>query len=384
MRTSDFESFKATLDEICTNRSTVLAPATLTQTPSVYVDPNRLRAEQAHIFDRSPLLAACSSELAEPNAYVARMLSGTPALIVRQDDGSIKAFLNSCRHRGLEVVWGEAAGCARHFVCRYHGWSYKADGTLIGVTTKVGFPGLDLSTHGLVELDCAERHGLIFVARTPNTAVDLDAFLGPFDAELDAMELGAFVVERRTEVKVEANWKLLVEGYLEGYHTRFLHKKTLTGLHSDRAETRVFGRHGRVTVIRTSYDPVKHTEPKDVLSQVVIAYRLFPNTIVFWAADHFELWQIEPDRTRPDHSLVRVAMLTRREALSRSEHWARNLKLTMDVLIAEDFAACESAQRAMSGGAAPPVIYYGRNEPGVQDFHRGLDAELAAAAVSTA
>jgi len=230
---------------------------------------------------------------------------------------------------------------------------------------------------GLTELPCAERHGLVFIARRPGGSIDLDAHLGPLDAELAAMELGAFVLERRTERSVDANWKLIMDGFLETYHVRFLHAATLTNrLFSDRGSYDAFGRHGRLASMRKTYDPQAHTAPDDFLSQLVLSYRLFPNAEVLWAIDHYEVWQVEPDRTRPDRTLVRTALLTRPEELCRSEHWARNLQMAMDIITTEDFAAATSAQRALNGGAAPPQVVYGRNEPGVQHFQQELAAAV--------
>jgi phenylpropionate dioxygenase-like ring-hydroxylating dioxygenase large terminal subunit len=380
MQPADFESFKATLDELHATNGTVLAPEAWSQPSSVYCDADHLRIEHERVFDRYPLVVACSSELSEPTSYLARAVAGTPVLLVRQPDGGLKALLNSCRHRGTEVVWGSSAGCARRFTCPYHGWTYGPDGALLGITTNVGFPGLDRDAHGLVELPCAERHGLVFLMRQPGAAIDLDAFLGPLCGELASMDLASFVVERRTERTVDANWKLIMDGFLETYHVRFLHAATLTSrLYSDRATYDAFGRHGRLASMRKTYEPGAHRSPEQVLSQLIVSYRLFPNTEVLWAIDHYEVWQVEPDRNRPDRTVVRTALLTRPEELDRTDHWALNLKMAMDIITSEDFAAATSTQRALDGGAAPPLVVYGRNEPGVQHFQQELAAAAATA-----
>jgi phenylpropionate dioxygenase-like ring-hydroxylating dioxygenase large terminal subunit len=378
MRPFDFECFKATIDEMHREGSTALAAETWSQPSAVYWSPDRAQDEQQRIFDRLPLVVACSSELAEPNGYIARSLVGTPVLVVRQADGSIRAFFNSCRHRGTEVVWGEAAGCARRFTCPYHGWTYGTDGRLLGITTSVGFPDLDREQSGLVELACAERHGLVFVGRRPDVVVDLDEYLGPLDAELESMQLGRFVVERRHEVEVEANWKLIMDGFLETYHVRFLHAATLTDrLYSDRNSYDAFGRHGRLASMRKTYDAADVHTPEELLNQLIVSYRLFPNTEILWAIDHYEVWQIEPDPVRADRCRVRMALLTGPEESGRSDRWARNLKMALDIITSEDFAAARSAQRALDGGAAPDRVVYGRNEPGVQHFHQELTARLS-------
>jgi len=377
VRPADYDDFKATLDGFHETSTTALAERSWSQSSTVYGSPDRVRQEQEKLFDRLPLVAACSSELSEPNAYVARSLIGTPVLVVRQPDGSARAFLNSCRHRGTEVVWGDETGCARRFTCPYHGWTYGPDGRLLGVTTDVGFPDLDRDQNGLVELACAERHGLVFVARRPGVAIDLDDHLGSLDAELRSMELDRFVVERRQDLEVEANWKLIMDGFLETYHVRFLHAATLTTrLFSDRNSYDAFGYHGRLASVRKTYDPGSIQGPEDLLGQLIVSY-LFPNTEILWAIDHYEVWQVEPDPRRPDRTIVRMSLLTRPEETTRPEHWARNLKMAMDIITTEDFEAARSAQRALAGGAAPDQVVYGRNEPGVQHFHQELAAALS-------
>ena len=376
VRHHDYEQVKAHLDHLHTTGSTTLAAETWRQPSAVYADPAHLAREQAELFDRLPLLAGCSSELADPTAFVARAVAGTPVLIARQPDGTLRAFLNSCRHRGTEVVWGEQAGCTRRFTCPYHGWTYGTDGRLLGLTTNEGFPDLDRATHGLVELACAERHGLVWVARKPGVAIDLDAFLGPLDAELEAMELGRYVVERTEEVTVEANWKLIMDGFMENYHVRFLHTDTLSPyIYSDRISFMPLGRHNRAIHPRNTYDPASHTTPEAFLSQVLISYNLLPNVNLEWAGDHFEIYQPQPDPVRPERCRVRIMLLVQPEEAHKTDKWTRNLKISTDIIVNEDFAAAEAAQRAFTGRAAAPELVYGRNEPQLHHYYRQL-AEL--------
>jgi phenylpropionate dioxygenase-like ring-hydroxylating dioxygenase large terminal subunit len=377
VRHHDYDRVKAHLDELHTTGTTTLAPTTFRQASAVYVDPGHSRKEQASLFDRLPLVVAFSSELAEPTAFVSRQAAGTPVLVARQPDGGVRAFLNSCRHRGTEVVWGEQVGCARRFTCPYHGWTYGTDGRLLGITTQDGFPDLDRDAHGLVEVACAERHGMVFVARRPGVPIDLDDFLGPLDAEFAAMELGRFVVERTDEIDLDANWKLVMDGFMENYHVRFLHKDTLSPyIYSDRISFHPLGRHNRAIHPRNSYDPASHTSPDTFLSQVLISYNMLPNVNVEWAGDHFEVYQPEPDPLRPDRCRVRLTLLVRPEQRGQTEKWARNLKISTDIIFKEDFAAAESAQRALSGGAAATELVYGRNEPQLHHFYRQLASLL--------
>ena len=373
MRHHDYEEVKAHLDGLHRTGRTTLAEGTFRQPSAVYTDLDQMRAEQAKVFDRLPYVAAFSSELAEPAAFVSRYAAGTPVLLSRQADGAVRAFLNSCRHRGTELVWGETGGCARRFTCPYHGWTYGTDGRLLGLTTNDGFPDLDRDAHGLIEVACAERHGMIFVARRPGVTIDLDPFLGPLDAEFEAMELGQYVVERRDEITLEANWKLVMDGFMENYHVRFLHPETLSPfIYSDRISFHALGRHNRAIHPRKTYDPDSHDRPETFLSQVLISYNMLPNVNVEWAGDHFEIYQPEPDPVRADRCKVKLTLLVRPEEHHKTNKWTRNLKISTDIIFKEDFAAAEAAQRAFTGGAAAPELIFGRNEPQLHNFYRQL------------
>lgn len=377
MRPIDYEQLKADLDGYHATGGRALVEHTWCQPSAAYASPERLADELAGVFDRVPLVAAWSSELPAPGTYVARTVVGTPLLLVRQVDGSLRAFLNACRHRSVEVVAGEAAGCARRFTCPYHGWTYDDAGALVGLPGRDAFDDLDPSQLGLVALPCAERHGLVLVGRRPGAALDAGAFLGRLDAELEAIGLGGFVAERRMSFEVGANWKLIVDGFLETYHVRYLHGASLRDIvHSDRSSYHRFGAHGRLAVLRKTYDPATHGGPEDLLAQVSMSYRLFPNTTITWFSDHFELWQIEPDLATPGRTGVHMTLLVRPEERADTRKWDRNATISTSVITSEDFVAAASTQRTLDGGAAPASFVYGRNEPGVQHFHQELLASI--------
>ena len=88
-----------------------------------YQSKERLAAEIEHVLRRSPVPFCPSAALPEAGSYVAREAAGTPIVVVRGSDGHVRAFRNACRHRGMQVASG--TGCARAFVCRYHGWTYN-------------------------------------------------------------------------------------------------------------------------------------------------------------------------------------------------------------------------------------------------------------------
>ena len=128
-----------------------------------YRSPERLDLERALVFRRYPTPFCPSAALPEAGSYLAREAAGTPLLAVRGRDGAVRAFRNACRHRGTQLA--EGSGCAKAFVCRYHGWTYALDGGLLHVPHEDGFPGLEKALHGLVPVQAVERSGLVFVTQ---------------------------------------------------------------------------------------------------------------------------------------------------------------------------------------------------------------------------
>jgi len=125
-----------------------------------YRSEARFRRE-LELLRRLPAPFCPASALREPGAYVARQAAGIPILAVRGADGKVRAFRNACRHRGAEVASG--MGCAKAFVCPYHGWTYGLDGRLSRIQHERGFPELDKTTHGLVPVLAQERAGIVFI-----------------------------------------------------------------------------------------------------------------------------------------------------------------------------------------------------------------------------
>ncbi|MEZ5409843.1 MAG: aromatic ring-hydroxylating dioxygenase subunit alpha [Acidimicrobiales bacterium] len=377
MTSIDYEQLKADLDRYHLEGTTATVDHSWRQPSSAYCSAERLAREQRRIFDRLPLVAARSSEVGQPDAFVSRSVVGTPLLLVRQADGTARAFLNACRHRSVEVVADGQSGCSRRFTCPYHGWTYNGEGALVGLPGRDAFDDLDPGDLGLAEVACAERHGLIFVARRPDVAIDLPTFLGPMDGVLSEVGLDTYVVERTIDLEVEANWKLVVDGFLETYHVRYLHGASLKDvLIPDRSAHDRLGPHGRLATPKLTYDPASHHRPDELYAQLSMNYRLFPNTMLTWFTDHFEMWQIEPDLTRPNRTTIRMSLLVRPEDLGRTRKWDTNATMSLDVITGEDFVAATSTQRTLDGHAAPEWFVYGRNEPGVQHFHQSVLACL--------
>src|SRR5262245_25567208 len=110
--------------------------------PRLYLDPEVLEREQRQIFERTWQLAGHVSDLPQPGSYLTTTAGDQPVLVVRDEEGEVRAFRNVCRHRGSRLLAGSGQ-CKKAIRCLYHGWTYRLDGTLIGVPEARSIPGLD-------------------------------------------------------------------------------------------------------------------------------------------------------------------------------------------------------------------------------------------------
>jgi len=344
---------------------------------SLYTDPARFEAEQRAIFDRLPHLLAPSALLPEPNMAVAYDDYGTPLILSRDASGHAHVFANVCRHRGTRLI--EAAGVvpAKRIVCPYHAWAYKPDGELTGMPRGECFPGFDKAAHGLVSYPCVEAGGLIWFAKSPHADFTDVLALAP---DLDAFALADQFVYRRRTHDVAANWKLVIDAFLESYHVQRLHAATIASFFADGITAAdSIGRHQRAAVGRADYlAKVDRDDWTALRHAVTYTYQIFPASVVIVSPDYINLLIAMPQS--PGRTLVEDVMLIPEEpATEEAEtHWQRSWELLDGGTFAgEDFRAAALAHQGLSSGAIDEVIL-GTLEHGIVDFHRKVDEALSA------
>ena len=179
-----------------------------------YMDPEIYRQDLDHIWYRDWLFITPSCELAKTGSYVAHKIGDYRVMIVRGADGQIRAFHNSCRHRGSLICKG-TKGVAPKLVCPYHQWTYELDGKLLWARD-MG-PDFDPSQHGLKPVHCRELSGLIYICLA-DEAPDFDEFAKVAHPYLDLHDLSDAKVAHQSTIVEEGNWKLVWENNRECYH----------------------------------------------------------------------------------------------------------------------------------------------------------------------
>ena len=353
-----------------------LGPGIRTLDASLYTDRARFEAEQRAIFDRVPHLLAPSALLPGPNMAIAHDHYGTPLIITRDASGHVHVFANVCRHRGTRLI--EAAGVvvAKRIVCPYHAWAYKPDGTLSGMPRSECFPGLDKSAYGLVSYPCIEAGGLIWFAKDHNADFSDVLALAP---DLDAFALADQFVYRRKTHDVAANWKLVLDAFLESYHVQRLHAATIANFFADGITVvDTIGRHQRAAVGHADYLATVDRDDWAALRRAVTyTYQIFPASVVIVSPDYINLLIVMPQSV--GRTLVEDVMLIPEEPITpeASAHWQRSWDLLDGGTFAgEDFRAATLAHEGLSSGAIEEVVL-GTLEHGIVEFHRKVEAALA-------
>ena len=192
---------------------------------SRYVEKEFLALERERMWKRAWLFAGHTDQLPNPGSWFLTRNTGSPILVVRDLQGEVRAFYNTCQHRGAPLV-KEDEGESRGFVCGYHGWSYTLDGKLTAVRDKRDFVDLDFSCRSLVSVRCERLGSLIFINEDPE-AETLIEHLGPMAKELDQYSLDTLRWVDSRSYEVPCNVKILLDAFLEVYHLKSIHQSTV-------------------------------------------------------------------------------------------------------------------------------------------------------------
>jgi choline monooxygenase len=349
-----------------------------------YLDPVRFTNE-LETLRSFPSVYLPSTAIPDVGDHAERGTFGVPLFAVRDRDGRARVFRNACRHRGMALV--EGPGCSHALVCRYHGWTYRLDGSLSHVPHADAFPDLDMSTRGLVEVDSREVDGLIVIGPLQSPATDsrrqqTDAAMAALsdgspwrDKLLPAEQL--FVVGCTPR---QMNWKILVEQFLEGYHIRSTHNDTFYPIqYDDLNVVEAFGPNSRITFPYRNIERLRD-RPEATWStdhRVTYVYHLFPNAMLVTFPDQVLLVVIEP--VDLNHSSVTIyAMVTPAVAkiISRNPDGVEGARSLLDAGASEDNEMSQGVQRGLRAGANT-FVEFGRHESAIGRFHATLDERLA-------
>jgi phenylpropionate dioxygenase-like ring-hydroxylating dioxygenase large terminal subunit len=353
-------------------------------TAGEHVDPVVAEAERELIFGRVPSIVAHGSEIPQPYDFLTMQLPRNKVIVARQPDGSVKTFVNLCRHRGalLEEESFQGCGRARLFSCPYHRWSYNIDGSLRTITRGSTFGDIDKSTQGLIELPTEERHGFIWVVDAADATIDVATWLGPdMDSILAGYGLDELHCVRAEGFDEPVNWKIMQDAFLDGYHIAYAHPNTAAKIiHTNVMAFEDFGRHCRFIAPRKTIDKwidVDPPEDESLVPYVTETQFLGPCHTLLKQPDHYQLLTFRPDPVHPDRSWMEMRLIVPPQERSGLDEerwnklWEKNWQILLAVLHQEDFPLLRASQTGMGSKDAGDMVL-GRNETANQVFHREL------------
>ena len=333
-----------------------------------YTSETFFALENERIFSDSWVFAGFAHELARPGDVVPITVAGQPVLLLRDAEQGIRAFHNVCRHRCLKLV--DAPGnVGRAIRCPYHCWTYGLDGALLaapyfgGREPRASPPDFDHGRHGLAPVRSATWHDWIFVDLNAG-APPLEAFVAPLRDRLDGLDLAPMRHLVTIDLgEVAANWKLLMENFIEPYHVQFVHAATTEQPLTDHYTVNEPG------CLGAAVDVSGEAKRGDTLSADSRYLTLFPNFVFgLYLPDEVGVQlnvPLAPDRTLQRRAIYRLAPEPESEPESESETEAagraeRLAKLWREVH-REDHAMLERLQQgraseaAAGGGVLSPV-----------------------------
>ncbi|MAL80750.1 MAG: (2Fe-2S)-binding protein [Sneathiella sp.] len=334
-----------------------------------YLALERFNAE-IELLRRVPVPFCPSAALPEKGSYIARTAAQTPIVVVRGEDGIVRAFRNSCRHRGMKVATG--SGCARSFICPYHAWTYGLNGNLKHIPGREGFPDIDMAEHGLVPVTAEERGGIVFVTQeTPVSNGTLDAM-----PEILSPRQDMFATDEYTD---EANWKLIAETSMEGYHIKSLHKRSFYPYGLDNTNiVELFGPNSRIIFPFRRINKLRDIprEKRRMSGMTTDVFQFFPNTHLSVLSNHTQLVILEP--ISPSETLSIIYRLRNLDANGEPvdlEVAKRDAGFVKESGIEEDREAARAIQAGLSSKANSHFTF-GHYEKGIVHFHEHLTAHL--------
>ncbi|MGH8179070.1 MAG: aromatic ring-hydroxylating oxygenase subunit alpha [Steroidobacter sp.] len=340
------------------------------QTPAAafYLDPSRLAREHETVFARSWQLVGRTDQLQNPGDYFTTRLGREPLLFVN-DHGVLRGFFNVCRHRAGPVAQG--CGRASRLSCRYHGWTYDLSGQLLRTTEMEGAPDFDMSQIRLQSVAVHRFGPLLFAALDPATP-SFDEFFPGVTRRCASLDLERMRYVTTRSYPVNANWKVYVDNFLEGYHIPLVHP----GLNRELDYRQYVVEHGERYVLQ--YAPVRAGTASyykgDTGDGQAWYYWLFPNIMLNIYEGQLQTNVVIP--VDVDHTIVRFDWFAYEPApdAETNERW-RDLARFSEEVQAEDAQICEAVQFNLGSRAYRSGPYSPKRENGLLLFHQLMGAE---------
>jgi glycine betaine catabolism A len=346
-----------------------------------FYEPEIFAAEQAHLFGQMWTCVGRADALPNAGDYKTVDLGGENVLVVRGKNGELRAFLNVCRHRGARICLDPCGSSGAAIRCPYHAWSYALDGRLIGAPNIARDETLDRDTLSLIPVHLDVWEGLIWLSLADDPAPVADqlepALIDRF-GELEKFRrygIGSLAVGTSISYDIDANWKLVVENFMECYHCAPIHPELTSLLPAFRQGTSYQGIVGQGTEFAAEIEaftlsgsgdraPLPGLKPED--ARLYYGFVLWPNLFVNLLPDHVILHTLTP--LGPERSRVVCDWLFAPEEIAKPDFDPTDTVAVFDITNRQDWDVCERTQLGMHSRAYANGGLYVTNEQHIAVF----------------
>jgi choline monooxygenase len=342
---------------------------------SWYYDRDIYAAECRLLFGATWQAVGRIDQVADPGCYFTTYLAAEPILVVRGEDGVLRAFYNVCRHRAA-CVMPEAEGRVSRLRCRYHGWTYDLAGRLRGTPEFDGVADFNRDANGLVPVAVAVWGPLVWVNLGPSPP-PLQDYLTPLPERTRGLGLEALRFVDRREYRLACNWKVFVDNYLDGgYHVNTVHPDLAGVLNYAEYRTEIAGH----TSVQTSPLRPSCSHPDDGSVRKVRAgdtayyWWIFPNfmmNIYQGVMDTNLVLPLGPDSCR----VVFDFYFADTDGLAAKQFMAESIAVAHQIQL-EDAGICEEVQRGLASRSFVTGRFSVRREAAGYHFHQLLARQL--------
>ncbi|HEY9848997.1 MAG TPA: aromatic ring-hydroxylating dioxygenase subunit alpha [Leptolyngbyaceae cyanobacterium] len=248
-----------------------------------YTDPQFFIEEREKIWYKSWLFVGRQEDLVNPGDYLSCKVGDEPIIVTRTNSGKLQAMYNVCVHRGMRLLEGQ--GNCKHIICPYHHWSYNLEGKLEGVVYPQCFPNLDKTAIALPQVQVDTWGGFVFVNLDPEAPSLKDYLAGvPQHLERYSHSWQGLRIAHRATYEIAANWKILMENYIDAYHIPMVHGPTLAA---------DFDLPGFIKGSMTGLHIIQEYEYKVPKEPTYIGY-IFPSMPIITLERNIVVWQFNP------------------------------------------------------------------------------------------
>jgi glycine betaine catabolism A len=361
-------------------KSSIEAPFASTLPGRHYYDPAIYRLEQERIFAQMWVCVGLADRVPNPGSYVVVSLAGESVVVVRGADGALRAFLNVCRHRGARLCSAETGQIRGAFQCRYHAWSYGLDGRLVGAPNVLNAAGFDRSAWGLHPVALDSWEGMIWLNLSEDPC-PLGDQIGPAIVErfgdvvtFNQYCVGTLKTAKTIGYEVAANWKLVVENFMECYHCAPIHPELVRLIpdfrmggayqqargHEFASDVDAFTLNGMSN--RPVFPSLRPDDRRRYYGMVVR-----PNVFVNCFPDHVLIHLLQPDG--PTRSRVICHWLFDPDVMARTDFDPTDAVEAFDLVNRQDWEVCELAQFSMASHAYRDGGIYTPIEQHIREFN---------------